>query len=51
MGNLSFLFAAFTVIWLAALLYSFSIGARQKSVERELQMLRQVLAEREESAP
>ncbi len=49
MGNLTFLFAAFAVIWLAVLLYSYSIGARQKSLEREIEMLKTVLAERENS--
>ncbi len=47
MGNLTFLFAGFTVIWLVMLLYSYSIAARQKSLERDLQMLKAVLDERE----
>jgi CcmD family protein len=47
MGNLTYLFAAFAVIWLAVLLYSFSIESRQKSVERELEMLRAIVDERE----
>jgi len=46
MGNLIYLFAAYTIIWLAALLYSFSIGSRQKSLEREIETLKAVLAER-----
>lgn len=51
MENLTYLFAAFAVIWLAVLLYSFSIGARQKSLEREIEMLKTVLAEREDADP
>ncbi len=51
MGNLTYLFAAFAVIWLAMLLYSYSIGARQKSLEREIETLKAVLAERESTAP
>ncbi len=47
MGNLTYLFAAFAVIWLALLLYSYSIGARQKSLEQEIETLKAVLAERE----
>ena len=46
MGNLTFLFAGFAVIWLVTLLYSFSIAARQKSLERDVQMLKAVLEER-----
>lgn len=47
MGSLTYLFAAFTVIWLAVLLYSFSIASRQKSVQRELEMLRTIVEERD----
>ncbi len=47
MNNLEYLFAAYTVIWLAVLLYSFSVGARQKSLEREIAMLKAVLADRQ----
>ncbi len=47
MGNLTYLFAAYAVIWLAVLLYSFSIAARQKALDREIAMLKTVLAERE----
>ena len=51
MENLEFLFAAYAIIWLVALIYSFSIGARQKSLEREIQTLKAILAERESGAP
>ncbi len=51
MGNLIYLFAAFAVIWLAVLLYSYSIGARQKGLEREIEMLRAIVAGREGEAP
>ena len=47
MDTLTFLFAAFGIIWLVNLLYSYSIGARQKSLEQEMQMLRGVLEEKE----
>ncbi len=47
MENLTYLFAGFTVIWLVTLLYSYSIAARQKSLERDIQMLRAVLQDRE----
>ncbi|MHB0868932.1 MAG: CcmD family protein [Chloroflexota bacterium] len=51
MDNLTFLFAAYAVIWLAVLLYSYSIAARQKSLDREIDMLKAVLAEREADGP
>ena len=47
MGPLTYLFAAYAVIWVAMLVYSFSIGNRQKSIEREIEMLKAVLAEKE----
>jgi CcmD family protein len=50
MTALPFLFAAFGIIWLVNLLFSYSIGARQKSVEQELQMLKAVLEEKEGTA-
>lgn len=47
MGNLTFLFAAYAVIWLVALLYSYSIAARQKSLEREIETLKLMVNEKE----
>ena len=41
------MFVAYAVIWLAVLIYSYSISARQKSLEREIEMLKSLLAERE----
>lgn len=42
MQNLEFLFAAFMVIWLLIFGYMYSIGRRQKALEREMQQLRQL---------
>ncbi len=47
MGPLVYLFAGYAVIWTAMLVYSLSIGSRQKSMEREIEMLKSVLAEKE----
>jgi len=47
MGTFTYIFAAYAVIWLAALLYTYSIAARQKSLEREIEMLKSVMAEKE----
>lgn len=49
-GTMAYLFAAYAIIWVAALLYSYSISARQSSLEREIAMLRDVVAEREEGS-
>ncbi len=48
MGNLTFMFAAYAVVWVAVLLYSFSIAARHRSLEREIEMLKAALAERQQ---
>jgi CcmD family protein len=50
MGTMTYIFAAYTVIWLAMLLYSYSVGARQKSLEREIETLKAVMAEKEMGA-
>ncbi len=47
MGTLTYLFAAYAVIWTALLVYSLSIGSRQKSIQREIEMLKSVLAEKD----
>ena len=46
MDNLIYLFVAYSIIWLVVLLYSYSNGARQRSLEREIQMLKDVVAEK-----
>ncbi len=50
MGSLTYVFAAYAIIWVAMLVYSLSIGSRQKSVEREIEMLKAVLAEKDAQA-
>jgi CcmD family protein len=45
--NLTYLFAAYAVIWTVMLVYSYSISARQKSLDREVRMLKAMLAEQE----
>lgn len=46
MENLVYLFIAYAIIWLGVLLYSFSIATRQKSLDREIEILKAILAER-----
>jgi CcmD family protein len=41
MSNLTWLFIAFSVVWLALGLYLYSLGARQRALERRLDALKQ----------
>ena len=51
MENLTYLFAAYAVIWTVLLLYSYSISARQKALDREIRMLKAMLVEEESGVP
>lgn len=44
--NLNFLFAAYAVVWLLLLGYIVSVARRQKRLESELEMLKQMKAEK-----
>ena len=44
--NLNFLFAGFVVVWVLLLSYIFSLARRQKRLEAELEMLRQMKQEK-----
>lgn len=39
--NLSYLFFAFSIIWLLLFLYLYSLSRRERDLEREIQELRQ----------
>jgi len=43
--NLSYLFAAYTVIWLAFFAYLFFVSRRQRELERELRAVQRTLEE------
>lgn len=43
MNNLGYLFAAYTFIWVAVLAYVYIIARRQRTLEREIQALREAL--------
>ena len=43
-----YLFAAFSVVWLALFVYLFSLSRRQQSLVREVEALRQLLAKQEQ---
>jgi CcmD family protein len=49
--TLTYLFAAYAVVWTVMLVYSFSISTRQKSLDREIKMLKAMLAEKETGVP
>lgn len=46
MDALTYLFAAYAVIWLVVFVYSYSISSRQKSLEREIEMLKTIVADK-----
>lgn len=45
--ELSYLFAAYTVVWLGVLLYVTALARRSRNLERELTELQHLLAEQE----
>ena len=45
-SNLSFLFAVYTITWLAFFAYAFLMTRRQRDLRREIQELRRALEER-----
>jgi CcmD family protein len=45
--NLSYLFAAFALVWIAVLFYVTSLARRGRELEREIEELRALLAERD----
>ena len=49
MANLSFLFAAYTAIWVLLFLYVANIARRNRALQREIDELREFL--RRQSAP
>ena len=46
-GNLPFLFAAYTVVFVGLVVYILVLSRRQRELEREVKSLRQVLEEQE----
>ena len=47
--NLNFLFAGFVVVWVLLLSYIFSLVRRQKRLEAEIEMLKQMKQEKQPS--
>ena len=47
---MSYLFAAFSIVWIVIFLYVLSISRRQRELAREVEMLRQ-MAQKEPSPP
>ncbi len=45
--HLTFLIAAYFIVWVAVLLYVTSLSRRSRSLERELEELRELLARRD----
>ena len=49
--NLPYLFAAYIITWAGFFAYVFVVSRRQREMQRELEALKQALADREEQAP
>ncbi len=45
--NLSFLFAAYTVVWVGLFVYIVSLSRRSRALKREVEELRALLAKRQ----
>ena len=45
MSNLEYLFAGYAVVWILLFGYMFSISRRQKGLEREIEMLKDLKKE------
>lgn len=45
--KLIYLFAAYTIIWTAVLIYAFSLSRRQRDLQREIELLRESLQAKE----
>ena len=49
-SNLGYLFAGFAVVWVGVIVYLFSISKREQSLRRELDEVREWVAERKKEA-
>lgn len=49
--HLSFLFAAFAVVWVGVLVYVLSLARRNREIEHDLEDLRAILERRESRGP
>ena len=47
---MSYLFAAFSIVWIVIFLYTLSISRRQQELSREVETLRQMTEERAKAA-
>ena len=50
MGNLVYLFAAYAVFWVLTFVFVLNIARRQKSLQREIESLKQTLESRQKRA-
>ncbi len=46
MSNMSYLFAAYAVIWLALFAYVMSLSSKQKTLDQEIETLKKLLKEK-----
>ena len=50
-GNLPFLFAVYTITWVAFFAYAFYVSRRQRELRREIEELRRVMEEKDAQKP
>jgi CcmD family protein len=48
--NLSYLFAAYTIIWFAIFIYVYALARKQKDLQREIQVLKESLKSKPKKA-
>jgi CcmD family protein len=48
MDNLNFLFAAYTAVWVLLFLYILSLSRRNRSLDKEIEELRELLQRRQQ---
>lgn len=49
MTNLNFLFAAYTAVWVLLFLYILTLSRRNRSLDKEIEELRELLGRRKQS--
>ncbi|MCL4459185.1 MAG: CcmD family protein [Chloroflexi bacterium] len=49
MQDLSYLFAAYTIIWLAIFTYMLSLAWRERDLRREIEALKKILEDKSEA--
>ena len=49
MDNLSYLFAAYTLIWVVVFVYIFTMARKQRGLQREIKLLKESMDKKKQS--